>query len=273
MSITVTNLTSGETLGYSLPLVTGEVRPPLAQGTIKVSNQRNGRTLLWPIFNGHFKALVELVCGENRLQFKYYGEVLDFELTFRAPPIKRFVRPVYIRPCDDAGRFQGPEDEDCSCESAIRRITLAAKLIQTFTAEKMHEHKLGRTTFVLEHDLYPDRPQCHVFATTLTFAETQAMDGGELWMTFARELMSTDKFVDKDVCKWYTFMSFTRYCPSPDDIPRSHSEVIRNTKGHAALGKYLPSLFVQNFSSFFSSFFFLLKKKGGWELDIIPRRL
>lgn len=244
MSIAVTNLESGETLGYSLPLVVGEVRPPLAQGTIKVSNKQTGRTLLWPIFNGQFKALVELAHGENHLQFKYYGEVLEFALVFKVPALQRFVRPVYIRPHDDSGSFQAPEGEDCSCESAVRRISLAAKLIQTFTAEKMHEHKLGRRTFVLENDIHPKRPTCHVFPASLSFAESQTMDGGDLWMTFARELMSTDKFVDKDYCKWYTFMSFTRYCPPPEEIPRSHSEVIRHTKGHAALGKL--SLFFLN---------------------------
>ena len=239
MSISVMNLHPGEALGYSLPLVVGEVRPPLTQGTIKVTNKQTGRTLLWPIFNGKFKALVELTYGENHILFKYYGEVLDFTLYFRVPAIKRFVRPVYIRPYDDIGSFQGPEDEDCSCESALRRISLSAKLIQTFTAEKMHEHNLGRRTFVLENDLYPDRPTCHVFPTAVSFAESQTMDSGDLWMSFARELMSTDKFEDKDYCKWYTFMSFTRYCPPPEDTPRSHSEVIRYTKGHAALGEYL----------------------------------
>jgi hypothetical protein len=150
---------------------------------------------------------------------------------------------MYILCADSAdsegsgGTFQAPEDEENGIDSARRRIALGCRLLQTFTAEKLHEHALGRKSFVLESDLRPDVAACHVFTSKLTTQQAHAMTGGELWMYFARELMSSRLFKDKDCCKWFAFMSFTRYCPPEGVIPKSHSDVLKSTKGHTALGK------------------------------------
>ncbi len=61
MSIQVTNLTQGATVTYSLPLLIGEVTPPLAQGHLKVTCQSENEARIWPIFNGQFKILVPLL--------------------------------------------------------------------------------------------------------------------------------------------------------------------------------------------------------------------
>ena len=60
MSIQVTNLLSGAAVTYSLPILAGEVTPPLTQGHLKVTCFREGRARLWPIYNGQFKVLVPL---------------------------------------------------------------------------------------------------------------------------------------------------------------------------------------------------------------------
>ena len=60
MSIQVTNLLSGAAMTYSLPILAGEVTPPLTQGHLKVTCFREGRARLWPIYNGQFKVLVPL---------------------------------------------------------------------------------------------------------------------------------------------------------------------------------------------------------------------
>lgn len=201
-----------------------------------MQNRRCKKASSWPVFNGRFKVLVRLEPGENQLEFRFFDEAIVFVLHYRIPEFVNFVRPIYIKCCDDAGRFQGPEDEDLSVESALRRISLTAKLLQTFTAEKMFEHGFERKTFVLENDLDPTQPQCHEFTSQLTLAEAQSKNGGDLWMTFARELMSSKQFKEKTNCKWFAFMSFTRYIPPKDQVPKSHSDVLRFTKGHAALG-------------------------------------
>ncbi len=151
MSIQVTNLSSGEVLTYSLPLLVGEVTPPLTQGHIKVTCFTEKRIRLWPICNGQFKILVPLkVCwkhlscfilqqliwtqrliadacvsarvssdwalcstvlsffqkGENKIELHFFDETVDFVLFYRVPLIRKFVRPIYIKPHDDDGLFQ-----------------------------------------------------------------------------------------------------------------------------------------------------------------------
>ncbi len=236
MAIQVSNLKSGDTITYSLPLVIGEVVPLLAQGHIIVECLDGGGPITWPVLNGQFKALVQLVPGKNNIQFKYYESILQFTLFYKLPDFTKFIRPVYIVCEDDDGLFQGPEDEDTSAVSACNRIALGSKLLQTFIAEKIHEHGLGRKTFVLENDVDPAQPGCHVFRSCLSMEAVHSMSGTDLWMHFAKELMGSKKYRGKESCKWLAFMSFTRYKPPDGVVPRSHSEILSNTKGHTALG-------------------------------------
>jgi len=114
------------------------------------------------------------------------------------------------------------------------------RMLQTFTAEKLNDHGFGRQTFALEMDLYPKHRPCLVFESQLSVGEVHQMTGIELWTYFARELMSTEMFkADRNDCKWFAFMSFTRYCVPPStNPPSSHSEVVSLTKGHTALGMH-----------------------------------
>ncbi|XP_067684647.1 uncharacterized protein [Haliotis asinina] len=237
MRIKVYNVGDREVVTYHIILLLGEIDDCLDDGVLDVwnSNDMSRRRYQWPVVEGCFKVLMELKLGENILSVQFEDEVLTLSLIFEEPKFAHFVRPVYIVLSDDDGYFQGPDDEDCSPTSAIRRITLGAQLIQTFTAEKMKEHGFGRQTFQLETgDDYA--PLCHLFRSKLTTEQAYAMSGNDLWSHFAKELM-TSHLRNKDKCKWYCFMSFTRYQPPSDtDIPKTHSEILRYTKGHTALG-------------------------------------
>jgi len=114
------------------------------------------------------------------------------------------------------------------------------RMLQTFTAEKLNDHGFGRQTFALETDIYPAHTSCLIFESKLSVVEVHKMTGTELWTYFARELMSSEIFSDdRDQCKWFAFMSFTRYyVPPSTNPPSSHSEVVSLTKGHTALGMY-----------------------------------
>lgn len=235
MAIQVSNLSDGETIGYSLPLLIGEVDTSCNQTVIDVHCDSGAPSVSWPVVYGCFKVLVQLNEGQNTIRLDCDDNQLELKLTYKCLDLQRFVRPIYIRCCDDDSRFQAPVGEDCSAESAKKRIALGAQLIQTFTAEKLHEHGLGRHTFRIETNSKGE-PLCHVFTTNLTLLEAQSKDGGELWNHFAKEVMSSD-FADKDNCKWYAFMSFTRYNPPRDGHrPKSHADVLRYTRGHTALG-------------------------------------
>ncbi|WAR02650.1 YK66-like protein [Mya arenaria] len=237
MKIRVYNVVHGERISLHLPLLVGEIDGSIEDGSIEVRNtsRHEGVATVWPVIEGAFKGLVRLIPGANHIQMTHCDEILTLTLVFTFPHFKYFVRPVYIVLSGDDGYFQGPEEEDCTVDSALERIKLGAMLIQTFTAEKMKEHGFGRVSFQLEVDANYE-PVCHVFHSKLTLEEAHCMTGNDLWTYFARELMISSNFVDKEICKWYCFMSFTRYSPPSDITPSTHSEILKYTKGHTALG-------------------------------------
>ncbi|XP_014209358.1 putative zinc metalloproteinase YIL108W [Copidosoma floridanum] len=126
--------------------------------------------------------------------------------------------------------IMGPRSEDRSPESAATRIGLGARLLQSLTAEKIHEAGHGRKTFQLERDL--DGPECLVMHSVLHVDRARAMSQRELWELIGRELM-TGPLASKDR-KYLAFLSCTRYRGAPN--PRTHEDTLARTQGHAALG-------------------------------------
>lgn len=239
MVIRVYNIGDGQSVSLHLPLLIGDIDCTTSDGFITVHNTSvpSSQQVIWPVVEGAFKVLVKLKVGENVIRLVYESQLLVLTLTRYIPQIPVFVRPVYIICCDDDGSFQAPDGEDCSVQSAVERVTLATMLVQTFTAEKLNEHGFGHKTFQLEMD-QDYEPFCHIFRSQLTLEQAHSMTGNELWTYFAKELMKSN-LTQKDFCKWFCFMSFTRYF-LPEDIepPRSHGDVLSHTKGHAALGNF-----------------------------------
>lgn len=73
--------------------------------------------------------LVELSPGDNEIELRSGADVTLLTLHLVPSVLPRFVRPIYICCKDDAGEFQGPEEEDRSPSSAVRRIALAARFV------------------------------------------------------------------------------------------------------------------------------------------------
>lgn len=236
MKINILNVTEGETFTYSLPLFIGDIDYLHGDSALHVwLTSCPDHVLVWPVVEGCFKFLVQLRPGENVVCLRHESDLLQVRVTYRRPSFTHFVRPVYIVCSDDDGCFQGPDSADCSPESAVQRIALGAQVIQSFTAEKMKEHGFGRVTFQLETE-DGVRPLCHVFRSRLTLEEAYCMSGNDLWTYFGKELM-TSALTRRSKCKWYCFMSFTRYRLPPDaDLPKTHSEILKYTMGHTALG-------------------------------------
>ena len=239
MKVHLYNVYDGEIFTYSLPLFIGDVEDLHSDGVVQVwRNEQPDDVLLWPVVEGCFKLLVQLQPGDNTINIKHDNDILQLTVAYQKPEFSHFVRPVYIVCADDDGYFQGPESADCSPESAKQRICLGAQLIQSFTAEKMKEHGFGRVTFQLESE-DGVRPVCHIFRTKLSLEQAYSMSGNDLWTHFGKELM-TSSFTKRHKCKWYCFMSFTRYhLPSDIPLPKTHSEILKYTKGHTALGQCL----------------------------------
>ncbi|QEH35807.1 Putative peptidase family protein [Aquisphaera giovannonii] len=149
--INLENVKDGETVRHPLMLLRGEATGP---GPLRVVNSDNrfpaGRAEA-PIVAGRFVALVELRPGANRLTLDC-GErpARKLTLTFKPPTTEYRLKVVYVTDRDGNTRYitQRPDDP----QNYAERLDTAAKLLQTFTAESLHDQGLGRRTFALELD-------------------------------------------------------------------------------------------------------------------------
>ena len=236
------NVVDGDVFRYSLPLFVGFVEGINEDGVINVCVEGDGDVLKkqdfleWPIIQGSFRVFVQLFPGDNVVHILYKDDMLNVPVSFQCPSLCHYVLPVYIVCLDDTGYFQGPDAIDRSPESAVKRISLGAQIIQSFTAEKMNEHGFGRLTFQLE-SCDRVRPLCRVFRSRLKLEQAVTMSGKELWSFLGTELVRSD-LSGQHLCKWLCFLSFTRYLlPVGLDVPTTYGEILAHTVGHAALGR------------------------------------
>jgi len=129
MPLYIRNLSSGDVLTYSLPILVGDVRPSTAEIILVRNKQSDAAAVSWPVIDGKFKVLVDLLPGENEIELRSVNDVTIFILHLIPSKLTKFVRPIYICCRDDPGEFQGPDDENRSPSSAVRRIALAARLV------------------------------------------------------------------------------------------------------------------------------------------------
>ncbi|MCK4818137.1 hypothetical protein KA005_20370, partial [bacterium] len=130
--IQITNLSSGETVGYELLLIKGIP----SENTKEVTVSSAGQVSSWPAAGGKFKVLTYLKKGSNELLLQAKDHK-DKTLTINYEPIKskKFARLVYIIPSDHEENgndcFMAPEGEANDIESAKKRLRLAGLMLQT----------------------------------------------------------------------------------------------------------------------------------------------
>lgn len=138
-------------------------------GTLTVSRQDDGfPPITWPVCGSHFKALVYMTPGANRLRFDFaspklansgssnpiHASYLTVHMlpSLNAPPLQLAI----LLAKDSPGTFDAVparvEREGNGLETAIRKFRMAAYLWQAFTAEQMWRNKLGRRVFRFEEE-------------------------------------------------------------------------------------------------------------------------
>eukprot|EP01087_Luapelamoeba_hula_P016945 TRINITY_DN5273_c0_g1_i1.p1 TRINITY_DN5273_c0_g1~~TRINITY_DN5273_c0_g1_i1.p1 ORF type:complete len:784 (-),score=87.02 TRINITY_DN5273_c0_g1_i1:97-2418(-) len=151
----------------------------------------------WPIVQGHFKVLALLSEGPNTISFSAgrYAHTLKvvYNPAVGANTTGKFVRMVYLVAKGEDGSFQVPNGVPNDLNEAVQRLKLGALLMQTFCAESMKRHGLGRRTFTLEMDDEDGLPKVTIFHSKLTRSEIYELgnkwkDGGQGWSHFHKEL-------------------------------------------------------------------------------------
>ena len=128
---------------------------------------------MWPVSDSHFKALVHLTSGPNRLRFDFHNSSIPAQSSWMninflpvttSPPIHLAI----LLGRDSPGTFDAvPERvrrEGNDLDTALRKLRMAAYLWQAFTGEQMYRNGFGRRCFRFEEEWQPG---------TLTFRDRE----------------------------------------------------------------------------------------------------
>ncbi|MCJ1452749.1 hypothetical protein MMC28_003092 [Mycoblastus sanguinarius] len=153
-------------------LIYGQIGDPSEKaldGTLTVCHhQDNFPATAWPVTDSHFKALVHLSPGPNRLRFDFMSPKVasnnssipahcswihvNFLPLINSPPLQL----VVLLGKDSPGTFDAvPERkqrEGNDLDVAIRKFRMAAYLWQAFTGEQMYRNGFGRRCFRFEEE-------------------------------------------------------------------------------------------------------------------------
>ncbi|KAK8069309.1 peptidase family-domain-containing protein [Apiospora phragmitis] len=168
----ITNVSENSWVSQKVLLVNGTIGDAVQNsldGTVTVSRLDDGfPPTTWPVCESHFKALVYLVPGANRLRFDFASPKLansgspnpihsSYITVHMVPPTSSPpLQLVILLAKDSPATFDATpariEREGNGLETAIRKFRMAAYLWQAFTAEQMWRNKFGRRVFRFEEE-------------------------------------------------------------------------------------------------------------------------
>ncbi|UCG46229.1 MAG: matrixin family metalloprotease [Phycisphaerales bacterium] len=208
--ITLTNYAPDITIRFPVPLICGRLADANITSVVVVntSSNRDTRLMAGLTREGCFKALTELVPGENRLVIRAGNNELALTINYRPQTNPYVVRVFYLTDKSGSTEYQTPIENDP--QDYRGRLDTAAKLMQTFTAERMYDLGFGRVTFNLEFDA-----DGRVIVRTLRADEPaefyHKMDGLELW-SYAGRLIG--RKMPHRTAKNLVIPAFTRFDPN-----------------------------------------------------------
>ncbi|KAK3346268.1 putative peptidase family-domain-containing protein [Lasiosphaeria hispida] len=206
----ITNVPDNSWVYQKILLVHGTVGDPSQQsldGTLTISRlDDNLPPTFWPVCNSHFKALVYMMPGANRVRFDFSSPKLANSgssnpihasyLTVHmipptnAPPLQLAILLAKDSPATFDAVPARVEREGNGLDTAIRKFRMAAYLWQAFTAEQMWRNKFGRRAFRFEEEwtagtsnqrdrdcgTLRSEARVHVIRTEKTLAEIRDLD-------------------------------------------------------------------------------------------------
>jgi hypothetical protein len=185
--IRVENYGGGETVRFPVVLLGGRLSDASATSVtvVNTSSRRDTRQLTGLARGGRFKALAELVPGANRLVLRAGKHQLPLRLTYKPQTNPYVVRAVYFTDASGDTTYQTPLADDP--QDYRGKLDTAMKLMQTFTAERMHDAGLGRATFNLELD-GEGKVKVHVLRGRRPAEYYHKLSGSRLYSEVGREL-------------------------------------------------------------------------------------
>jgi len=182
--IRVTNYENGTTSRYPVPLVHGTLADSTLTSVevINRSSSRDTRVMRGLAHKGRFKVLTELVPGENKLTLRAGRHEVPLTLLYKPQTNPYVVRVIYFTDKTGNTEYQTPIENDP--QDYRGKLDTAMKLLQTFTAERLHDLGLGRVTFNLELD-GRGKVRVHTLKGNRTAAQYHKLNGHQLYSHIA----------------------------------------------------------------------------------------
>ncbi|MCJ1249415.1 hypothetical protein MMC30_006639 [Trapelia coarctata] len=153
-------------------LIYGQIGDPTQRafdGNLAISHHQDGFPQTnWPVCDSHFKALVHLTPGPNRLRLEFTSPKLaardsssvphassilvNYLPMVNAPPLQLAILLAKDSPETFDAVPERVQREGNGLETAIRKFRMAAYLWQAFTGEQMHRNGFGRRCFRFEEE-------------------------------------------------------------------------------------------------------------------------
>jgi hypothetical protein len=214
--IQTTNHQDGDTIRYPVALIEGTA--PVSP-TLRATNQRTGEGTVSPIVEGRFKALVELMPGDNAVELWAGPARRTIRLRYEPMTSGHTVNVVYVVASDRDTTYQTPREDDP--QNYRDRLDVAIKLMQTFTAESMNRAGFGRQTFRVDY-ASDGKAVVHTARFPMSGEILRSRDGGDLWGLFYGWI---NRMLPMDQNKSLVVTGFSRWDP-----------VAKRAGGHTALG-------------------------------------
>lgn len=179
--IKVTNLKDGETLRYPIAFLRGTTK---FTGQLKIVNRDNDRpdgTNTVPVEVLTFKVLVELRPGVNHLELSEGDEKTQLTLKYQPMTTPYRVNVLYVGASDGDMNYPAARADDP--QNYAERLDTALKLMQTFTAERLHDAGFDRKTFPLDLDAN-GKVVMHPLRFPATAEELKKLNSTALWQKF-----------------------------------------------------------------------------------------
>jgi|GEM_PF-3268090 len=151
--ITISNFRNNETITYELPIIKGTINTYADKVKVSVNN---GAETEWTVHPAKytFKAIAQLNQGMNIIKLSADGNDDTYlRITYNPPLTGPSVKFIYLIPSDIDGSFRAPFGVDNSLDSAKKRYTVQALLMQSAWAECMYDRGYGRNTFRIKRPI------------------------------------------------------------------------------------------------------------------------
>ncbi|MCJ1471423.1 hypothetical protein MMC13_000062, partial [Lambiella insularis] len=248
-------------------LIYGQTGDPVQRafdGTLTITHhQDNFPQTTWPVCDCHFKALVHLSPGPNRIRLDFNSPklrdssnathtstiMINYLPMVSAPPLQL----VLLLGKDSPGTFDAvPERiqrEGNDLDTAIRKFRMAAYLWQAFTGEQMHRNGFGRRCFRFEEEWqtgslsFRDRDtgqmrneaKIHVVRSEKTVAELRDLDYAQQYDKAQRKGELFTIAMDAVKAHFKLLPGQTQYV-SVLLLDTHWDKQVKTIRGHAALG-------------------------------------